>query len=85
MATLRIPSPREPHHDRLPGAGTPAPAIHEPATRTYRLPLRPGLLGVRHRTCRTPGCTRRGADLWPCLTTCPTCHQPTHAVRRWLR
>ena len=84
MPTFRIPAPRQPHHDRLPGAGTPAPAIPERFTRTYRFTA-PGVLRVRHRTCRTPGCTRRGADLWPCLLTCPSCHQQTRAVRRWLR
>lgn len=70
---------------RRPVAGIPAPRVPERSNRTYRFALHPALLGVRHRTCHTPGCTRRGYDLWPTLRTCPGCAQPTHPVRRWLR
>jgi hypothetical protein len=56
-----------------------------PTTHTHRFTLRPALLRIRHLTCQTPDCTRRGYDIWPTLRTCPGCGRPTTPIRRWLR
>jgi hypothetical protein len=95
--TLRIPRPRTSPEKHITAPAGPVVVLAEEAQQYYgtarrpgtshtcRWPSLPGVLRVRHRVCCTPGCTRRGYDVWPSLRTCPGCTRPLRPVRRWLR
>lgn len=95
--TLRIPRPRTSPENHTTQTGGPVLYLVDEVTqlrsslptphvsRSRRWPSLPGVLQVRHRVCCTPGCTRRGNDVWPSLRACPRCTRPLRPVRRWLR